>query len=120
MGGGLELALSCDFRYVDEKATFGLPETKIGIFPAYQYNSDISAGGTQRLPAIVGTANAKELIFTGKILDAQRAEKIGLVDKVSGNIEHDVFEFSQKLSQSAPIGMKLAKKAIDYNLNQSM
>lgn len=73
-GGGTELALACDFRIIAQEATIGLPEIKFGALP--------SAGGTQRLPKLIGASRAKELIFTGDAIDAQRALEIGLVDQV--------------------------------------
>ena len=74
LGGGMELALACDLRLADERAIFGLTETSLGIIPG--------AGGTQRLPRIVGKSKAKELIFTARRIDAAEAEKIGLVNDV--------------------------------------
>ena len=74
LGGGCELTLACDFRIASENARFGLPEVGLGILPA--------AGGTQRLSRIVGIGRAKELIFTGKQIDAQEAWRIGLVNEV--------------------------------------
>jgi methylglutaconyl-CoA hydratase len=74
LGGGLELAMAADLRITSESSQLGLPETKLAIIPA--------AGGTQRLPRLVGLSNAKDLIFTGKILNAKQAQSIGLVDYV--------------------------------------
>ncbi|MDM5213606.1 enoyl-CoA hydratase [Peribacillus sp. NJ4] len=74
LGGGCELALSCDMRVAETQVQIGLPEVKLGLFPG--------AGGTQRLSRLVGNAKAKEIIFTGDPLDAKEAEKIGLVNKV--------------------------------------
>ncbi|MCW6167217.1 MAG: enoyl-CoA hydratase-related protein [Thermoplasmatales archaeon] len=73
IGGGLELALSCDMRIAGESAKLGAPETKLGLIPAY--------GGTQRLPRLVGAAKAKELVFTGAMIGAADALRIGLVNK---------------------------------------
>lgn len=74
LGGGCELALSCDMRVAETQVQIGLPEVKLGLFPG--------AGGTQRLSRLIGNAKAKEIIFTGDPLDAKEAEKIGLVNKV--------------------------------------
>src|SRR5258705_3749383 len=72
LGGGLQLALCADFRVCGENAKFGLPEILLGIIPG--------AGGTQRLPRLIGPARAKNLIFTGRFVDAEEALRIGLVD----------------------------------------
>ena len=74
LGGGCELALACDFIYESENAKFGLPETKLGLFPGF--------GGTQRMPRVVGAARAKELIFTGRVINATEACAWGMVNKV--------------------------------------
>ena len=74
LGGGCELAMSCDIRIASEKAKFGQPEVGLGIVPGF--------GGTQRLPRLVGRGKAKEIIFTGEVFDAQEALRIGLVEKV--------------------------------------
>ena len=74
LGGGCELALSCDFRITEEHVEIGLPEIKLGLFPG--------AGGTQRLPRLIGVSKAKELIFTGDSIPAVKALEIGLVNEV--------------------------------------
>ena len=74
LGGGLELALCCDLRIASERARLGLPEVRLAVTPG--------AGGTQRLPRVVGAARAKELILTGRVLSAAEAERIGLVNEV--------------------------------------
>lgn len=74
LGGGMELALACDFRFATESATLGLPEINLGMIPGW--------GGTQRLPPLVGEATAKDLLLTGRHLDADEALDIGLVDRV--------------------------------------
>ncbi|MDX1611979.1 MAG: enoyl-CoA hydratase/isomerase family protein, partial [Candidatus Thermoplasmatota archaeon] len=70
LGGGLELSLACDMRYSSDRARFGAPETTLGLIPAW--------GGTQRLPRLVGAPKAKELIYTGQMINAQEAQRIGL------------------------------------------
>ena len=74
LGGGNELAMSCDLRFVSDRARFGQPEVALGLIPAW--------GGTQRLSRIVGKAKSKELIFSGQIINAQEALRIGLVNKI--------------------------------------
>ena len=75
LGGGLELALSCDFRYAAEDARLGLPEVRLGIIPG--------SGGTQRLPRVIGLPKARDLVYTGRQVDAAQALEIGLVDRVA-------------------------------------
>src|SRR5690625_5762558 len=75
LGGGCELALAFDIRIMEEHVQIGLPEVNLGIFPG--------AGGTQRLPRLVGTAKAKEMMYTGEHISSNEAEKIGLVNKVA-------------------------------------
>ncbi|KAJ1508436.1 hypothetical protein HMI54_003231 [Coelomomyces lativittatus] len=106
LGGGLEMALACDFRIAGENAKLGLPETKLGIFPG--------AGGTQRLPRLVGLSNAKLLIYTGRILDMQMAEDIGLVHEAVPNASVKAIELAKEIIPQGPIAMRLAKKALDY------
>lgn len=76
LGGGCELALACDIRYASENAMFGQPEVKLGITPGF--------AGTQRLPKLIGDALAKEMIFTGEMINAKEAYRIGLVNKIFG------------------------------------
>ena len=78
LGGGCELTLACDLRIASDRAKFGLPEVTLGIIPG--------GGGTQRLPRLIGVARAKELIFTGGVIDAKEADRIGLVNRV---VPHD-------------------------------
>ncbi len=110
LGGGLELALCCDIRIASTTARFGLPEGKIGVIPA--------AGGTQRLPRVVGVGVAKELIFTSEIIDAQRAHGIGLVNHV---VEPDklmdaAFEMAAKIARNAPLALRFAKQSINLGI----
>ncbi|WP_210611369.1 enoyl-CoA hydratase-related protein [Priestia flexa] len=105
-GGGMELALACDFRFAGEDVGLGLTETSLGIIPG--------AGGTQRLPRIVGETKALELILTAERLLAHEAEKIGLVTKVSPLHElNDVVDcFISRILANAPIALQQAKFAI--------
>lgn len=113
LGGGLELAMSCDLRYASEKAKLGQPEVSLGITPGF--------AGTQRLPKLVGISKAKELIFTGRMIDAATAEKIGLVNGItSGDVLEVAIEISDAISAQAPLAIKYAKKAIDMSVNVSI
>ncbi len=106
-GGGLELALACDLRICVEGAQLGLPETRLGIIPG--------AGGTQRLSRLCGVALAKELILTGRRLDAARALALGLVSAVvpAARLREEALAFAQDIAQCAPLAVTEAKRAID-------
>jgi len=110
LGGGCELALACDFRIASEKARFGQPEILLGIIPG--------GGGTQRLPRLVGPARAKDMILTGRQVDAAEALTIGLVDEV---VPHDAlhdraYAKAAELARGAVAAQGLAKRAIDKGL----
>ena len=110
LGGGLEMALACDLRVAADTAKMGLVETKLAIIPG--------AGGTQRLPRIVGTAKAKELIYTAAILNGKEAAEVGLVNHVAVQNEngdaayHKAIELAKKILPNGPVGVKMAKTAI--------
>ncbi|HEX2685408.1 MAG TPA: enoyl-CoA hydratase-related protein [Kofleriaceae bacterium] len=105
-GGGLELALACDFRILVEGAEVGLTEVKLGIMPG--------AGGTQRLPRLIGEARAKELILLGRRIPASRALEIGLVHQVvsRGGLTAAVEALLAELATCAPLSVQFAKSAI--------
>jgi len=107
LGGGCELALACDIRIACEGAKFGQPEVGLGITPGF--------GGTQRLTRIVGLAKAKELIFTGEIIDANEALRIGLVNKIVKKEElmEAALKLARKIASNAPIAVMLAKSSIN-------
>ena len=107
LGGGLEIALCCDIRIASSTARFGLPEGKIGVIPA--------AGGTQRLPRLVGVGIAKELIFTSDIIDAQRACDIRLVNHVvePAQLMPTAFEMAARIARNAPLALRFAKQSIN-------
>ena len=111
LGGGLEMALTCDFRVASTTAKLGLPETKLAIIPG--------AGGTQRLPRIIGISKAKELIYTGKILGSVEAAEIGLVDySVEQNETGDAaylkgLTLAEQIIGQGPIALKMAKQSIN-------
>ena len=106
-GGGLELALACDFRLAADSAVMGLSEVRLGIMPG--------AGGTQRLARLLGVARAKELVMTGRRIDAARALAIGLVSRVvpAGELERAGQELADELAACAPLSIAMAKRAID-------
>jgi len=106
LGGGAEFALACDMRIASAKAKFGLPEVSLGILPG--------GGGTQRLPRLVGSAKAMELILTGKIIGAEEALRIGLVNQVvePEALMDTAFEMAEAILKNAPIAVALAKECI--------
>jgi enoyl-CoA hydratase len=106
LGGGCELAMACDIRIASDKAKLGQPEVNLGVIPGF--------AGTQRLARMVGTAKAKELIFTGDMVDAQTALSIGLVNQVVPleNLMNAVMEMAKKIASKGPIAIKLAKRVI--------
>ena len=114
LGGGMELAISCDIRIASESALFGLTETTIGLFPGW--------GGTYRLPQIVGLNVAKELILTGKKISADEALRIGLIsEKVPlEELKTKAIEKAEMIANNAPIGLREAKKAIKKGLGASV
>lgn len=111
LGGGLELALCCDFRVATETARLGLPEVGLGAIPG--------SGGTQRLPRLVGPGRAKHLILTGAIIDGARAGEIGLVEVVvpQGDAEAVAHEMAHEIAGKGPLAVREAKRAIDRGLD---
>ncbi|QLG48723.1 3-hydroxyacyl-CoA dehydrogenase/enoyl-CoA hydratase family protein [Natrinema halophilum] len=114
LGGGLELALSCDLRIATERSSFGVPEITLGLIPG--------GGGTQRLTRILGETRAKELVFRGNHIDANRAEEWGLVNRSVDRDEFDemVAEFVDDLRTGPPIGLKVAKKVMNEGQDASL
>jgi len=106
LGGGCELAMACDIRIASDTAKFGQPEVNLGIIPGF--------AGTQRLLRLVGTAKAKELIFTGNLIDAQTALSMGLVNQVvpADKLMDFVLEMAKKITTKGPLAIKLAKRVI--------
>ena len=111
LGGGLELALACDFRVAAEGAVMGLTEVRLGIMPG--------AGGTQRLARLIGVARAKELVLTGRRIDAARALDIGLVGRVvpATELRGAAEELAGELAACAPLSVAMAKRAIDRGVD---
>lgn len=109
LGGGCELALACDIRIAAENAKFGQPEINLGLIPGF--------GGTQRLARLVGIGKAKELIMTGRMIDAKEAEAIGLVNQVVKGEEllEKAKEMAQVLAQKSSLVLRIAKNLINKN-----
>ncbi len=115
LGGGLELALCCDLRVAASHAQLGLPETSLGIIPG--------AGGTQRLPRIVGEARAKEMILLARRLTADEALAWGLVNRVTPagkNVVEDALEWISPIAEGAPIAQGAALEAIDRSFDVTL
>ncbi len=110
LGGGCELALACDVRYASTAAKLGQPEVSIGIIPGW--------GGTQRLPRTIGIGLAKELIMTGRLVDADEALRIGLVNAVfpPDELLEKSFELARSLAAKSPLVLAAAKQAINRTL----
>ena len=114
LGGGLELALACDLRVASARAKLGLPEVRLAVIPG--------AGGTQRLPRVVGLARAKELILTGRVLDADEAARIGLVHEVvpAGEAVNRATEIGEEIAARGPIAVREAKRLLDDALDRTL
>lgn len=114
LGGGTELALACDIRIASEAATMGLTETRLAIIPG--------AGGTQRLPRLVGKGKAKELIFTGRRVGAEEALSIGLVNTIAEPQEliPTCLQMAATICETGPVAVEQAKYAINYGLETDL
>jgi len=110
LGGGYELALTCDFRIAAEGAKFAQPEINLGIIPG--------GGATQRLPRLIGVARAKELLFLGDTIDAATAERYGMVNKVvpGEKLIESAEELARKLASKPKVAMKMLKKTINMGM----
>ncbi|CAN5295756.1 enoyl-CoA hydratase-related protein [soil metagenome] len=106
LGGGNELAMACDLRICSENARFAQPEINLGIM--------CGGGGTQRLTRLVGEGRSMEMVLTGDMIDAQTAEKIGLVNHVypAAELESKTMELAEKIAEKAPIALQLSKEAV--------
>lgn len=106
LGGGCELAMSCDFRISSDKGKFGQPEVGLGVTPGF--------GGTQRLPRLVGTGMAAELLYTGDVIDANEALRVGLVNHVvpAAELMDFVMSLAKKIAARGQISVRLCKKAM--------
>ena len=111
LGGGCELAMSCDLRIASEKAVFGQPEVNLGVIPCF--------GGTQRLSRLVGAGRAKDLIYTGRLIQADEAFAMGLVNKVVApeSLLDEAKAMMNLILEKAPIAVRYAKVAINSGLD---
>lgn len=107
LGGGTELAISCDIVYAADTARFGLPEVKLGLYPGF--------GGTQRLPRLIGASRARELIFSGRIISAKEAFEWGIVNRVvpQANLKPEVMKLAAEIAANAPAAVAKAKRLIN-------
>ena len=106
LGGGLELALACDLRVASKSAKIGLPEVTLGIYPA--------AGGTWRLPRLVGLGRAKELVFTGRIVEADEANRWGLFERfVDADALGAAFALAEEITRNDPLAIQVAKVSLN-------
>ncbi len=114
LGGGVELCLACDIRIAAMNASMGLTETRLAIIPG--------GGGTQRLPRLIGRGKAKELIFTGRRVDAREALQIGLVNQIceNENLHDECRKMAAMICETGPIAIEQAKYAINYGLETDL
>jgi enoyl-CoA hydratase len=114
LGGGCELAMACDVRIASENARFGQPEVNLGVIPGF--------GGTLRLSRLVGKGRAKELIYTGDMIDAEEACRIGLANKVvaPGQLLEEAQKMAAKIADKGPLAVSLAKQAVDNGLEMDI
>lgn len=114
LGGGCELAMSCDIRLASAKAKFGQPEVGLGITPGFS--------GTQRMPRLIGMGKAKELIYTADIIDVAEAYRIGLVNHVyePEALMEEAMKMAEKIASKAPIAVKNSKEAINRGIQTDM
>jgi enoyl-CoA hydratase len=114
LGGGLELALACDFRIASDTSTFGLPEVNLAIIPG--------GGGTQRLPRLIGKTKALEMLMTGEQINAAEAERLTLVNEIvpADELDRAVDKFIQKLLTKSPGTLGILKKALNNGLEMDL
>ena len=110
LGGGCELALACDIRYAASTAKLGQPEINLGLVPGW--------GGTQRLARICGPGVAKELVFTGRAVDAEEALRVGLVNAVHDPVLEKARETAELLSSKSPVALRIAKQLVNRSLGR--
>ena len=114
LGGGNEMALACDFIIAGENAIFGQPEVDLGVIPGF--------GGTQRLARRVGAARASELIFTGRRIDAEEAQRIGLVVHIFSNetLVEEAEKIARKIASKGPVAIRLGKRALRVGMEMDL
>jgi len=114
LGGGMEVAMSCDIRIAAENVRMGQTEINIGLIPGW--------GGTQRLTRLVGRGKAKELVFTGRMIDARTAEQLGIVNMVvaADKFRETVRQFALELAAKAPVALRVAKALIEKGADISL
>lgn len=114
LGGGCELAMACDIRIASDKAKFGQPEVKLGILPGF--------GGSQRLPRLIGKGRALELLYTGEIIDANEAYRLGLINKITSSTEllSAARAMAQTIMAGAENAVKLCKAAVNRGLDMDI
>ncbi len=114
LGGGCELAIACDIRYASDNAKFGQPEVNLGVIPGF--------GGTQRLTRLIGKGLANELLFSGNIIDAEEALRIGLVNKVfpQNELLDKCFELADTIASRGPLAVKLCKEAVNNGVEMDL
>ena len=114
LGGGTEIAIACDFIYASENARFGQPEVTLGIFPGF--------GGTQRLPRLIGKGKAKELILTGKMVTAQEAFQMGIVNRIfpQASLMEETKKVAAQIAGNGTVAVRLAKMLVDAGFNMDL
>jgi enoyl-CoA hydratase len=114
LGGGMEVAMACDLRIASETARMGQTEINIGLIPGW--------GGTQRLTRLIGMTKAKELVFTGRIIDAKTAEQLGILNMVvpQDKLKETIRQFGAELASKAPVALKVAKALINKGVDISL
>lgn len=114
IGGGLELALCCDFRITSDAAKFGQAEVKLGIMPG--------GGGTARLPRLIGPGRAKEFLYFGDFIDAQEAYRIGLVNKVvpPEGLMDEAMKWARELAERPPLSLKMIKDCVNIGMQMDL
>jgi enoyl-CoA hydratase len=114
IGGGCEIAMACDIRIAADTAKFGQPEVLIGIIPG--------SGATQRLPRLIGMGKAKELIYTGNMIDAKEAERIGLINRAvpPERLKDEVWNLARNIAEKSQVIIRMAKKALSRSFESTL